>query len=220
VKHPFAAPLSLVVLALISCTSSTATVSEESQAPSNATAPAEKSTAGTAAVVDEPQGTAPQGGTASATPLKDFKDRLDKYTSIRKSADDHTPPLKRTEDPGKIEVAQDALAKRIHDLRASAKHGDIFSPEISAYFRRLLRPELKDKGTKDSIADDNPGNIPYLKVNAVYPENEPLSTVPPNVLITLPPLPEDIEFRFVGRHLILRDSRANLIIDYIPNALP
>ena len=55
---------------------------------------------------------------------------------------------------------------------------------------------------------------------AVYPENEPLSTVPPNVLMTLPPLPEDIEYRFVGRHVILRDARANLIVDYVANAIP
>jgi len=43
--------------------------------------------------------------------------------------------------------------------------------------------------------------------------------VPPNVLASLPPLPKDIEYRFVNKHLILRDARANLIIDYIPNAL-
>ena len=87
----------------------------------------------------------------------------------------------------------------------TAKHGEIFTPEISAYFKRLLRPEVKDPGTKESIKDDNPDSIPYLKVNAVYPDKEPLSTVPPNVLAALPPLPDDIEYRFVGKHVILRD---------------
>ena len=59
-----------------------------------------------------------------------------------------------------------------------------------------------------------------MKVNAVYPEKETLSTVPPNVLMSLPELPKDIEYRFVGKHMILRDARANLIIDYIANAIP
>ena len=59
-----------------------------------------------------------------------------------------------------------------------------------------------------------------FKVNGPYPDEEPLSTVPPNVLASLPELPEDIEYRFVGKHLILRDARANLIIDYIANAIP
>ena len=39
------------------------------------------------------------------------------------------------------------------------------------------------------------------------------------LLASLPPLPEEIEYRFVGKHLILRDAKANLIIDYIPNAI-
>jgi hypothetical protein len=32
-------------------------------------------------------------------------------------------------------------------------------------------------------------------------------------------LPEEIEYRFVGKHLILRDARANLVIDYIANVI-
>jgi len=40
------------------------------------------------------------------------------------------------------------------------------------------------------------------------------------VLASLPPLPKDLDYRFVDKHLILRDSRANTIIDYIPNAMP
>ena len=211
-KQLFRAPLMLVVLALASCSSSTATVDDTPPPTADATTSAEQSAA---AAVEKPQGAAP-----SATPLKDFSDRIEKYVSIEQSADDHTPPLERTEQSAEIKIAQDALAQRIRDLRANAKHGDIFTPEIAAYFRRLLRPELNDKGTKDAIADDNPGSVPYLKVNAPYPENEPLSTVPPNVLMTLPPLPKNIEYRFVGKHLILRDARANLIIDYIPNAIP
>jgi hypothetical protein len=58
-----------------------------------------------------------------------------------------------------------------------------------------------------------------FKVNSPYPDKQPLSSVPPNVLASLPQLPKDIEYRFVGKHLILRDVRANLIIDYMPNAI-
>jgi hypothetical protein len=210
----------LLVLALASCTSSTPTPVDEStstageQATATAgdrpTATADERSA--AATVDDPR--------ADAKLLQDFTERLDKYVSVRQKADDNTPPLKRTTEPGEIKAAQDALAQRIRTLNANAKHGDVFSPEISADLKRLLRPEVADKGTKEAIKDDAPESVPYLKVNAVYPENEPLSTVPPNVLMTLPTLPKDIEYRFVGRHMILRDARANLIIDYIPNAMP
>lgn len=150
--------------------------------------------------------------------LMDFKARVDKYVDLRKKQDDSAPPLKKTPEAAEIRKAQDALAERIGAARVGVKRGEIFTPEITVHFRKLLHPEVKDPGTKDLIKDDNPGTIRF-KVNGPYPEKEPLSTVPPNVLASLPQLPKDIEYRFVGKHLILRDARANLIIDYIPNAI-
>jgi hypothetical protein len=156
-----------------------------------------------------------------AAVVGDFKERVDKYAELRKKADDSAPPLKKTEDPAKIRAAQQALVERIGAARAGTKRGDIFTPEITAYFRRLLRPEVKEAGTKAALKDDDPapGTVPF-KINGPYPDKQPLATVPPNILATLPQLPKDIDYRFVGKYLILRDVRANMIIDYIPNALP
>lgn len=148
--------------------------------------------------------------------LADFKARVDKYVEMTKTADNGVTPMRETEDPAKIKEAQAELQKRVIAARPGAKHGDIFTPAITARFRSLLRPEVRDRATKEMIADDNPGNMPY-KVMAPYPDTEPLSTVPANVLAALPELPKDIEYRFVGKHLILRDARADVIIDYIPN---
>ena len=44
-------------------------------------------------------------------------------------------------------------------------------------------------------------------------------TVPPNILAALPKLPEDLEYRFVNRTMILLDTHANLIVDFVPNAI-
>jgi hypothetical protein len=150
--------------------------------------------------------------------VQDFRARVDKYVALRNKADDGVPPLEKTTEPAKIREAQVTLQKRLQAASPGWKHGDIFSPEISTRFRSLLRPEVRERGTKEAILDDNPGNVPY-KVMAAYPDSESLSTVPPNVLATLPELPKDIEYRFVGKHLILRDARANLIIDYLANAM-
>jgi hypothetical protein len=43
--------------------------------------------------------------------------------------------------------------------------------------------------------------------------------MPPNVLAALPKLPADLEYRFLGRHLVLVDTRASVIIDRIPYAI-
>ena len=51
--------------------------------------------------------------------------------------------------------------------------------------------------------------------NAPYPEGAPLSTVPPDLLAKLPKLPEPLEYRFVGGHLILHDSDASLVVDFL-----
>lgn len=154
-----------------------------------------------------------------AAVMAGFKTRVDAYVELRKKIDDGAPPQKKTEDPADIKVAQQAIAERIRAARADAKQGDFFTPEITAEFKRLLRPEVKEKGTKELMKEDKPTGVPF-KVNAPYPDKQPLLTSPPNVLANLPPLPKDIDYRFVGKHLILRDGRANLILDYILNAIP
>ena len=58
------------------------------------------------------------------------------------------------------------------------------------------------------------------KINADYPEKAPLATVPPLILRRLPTLPDGLEYRFMRRDLILRDSKANLIVDFVHEAVP
>ena len=42
----------------------------------------------------------------------------------------------------------------------------------------------------------------------------------PHLLAVLPPLPTELQYRFVNRDLVLWDVRANLIVDYMKGALP
>ena len=151
--------------------------------------------------------------------LGDFKARVEKYDQLRKKADDSAPPLKESNSPAKIKDAQQGLAERIGAARVGVKPGEIFTPEIASVFKRLLRPEATQHDTKEAMKEDKPVVVSF-KVNGPYPDKQPVVTVPPNVLAALPQVPKDIEYRFIEKHLILRDSRANLIIDYIPNAIP
>ena len=57
-------------------------------------------------------------------------------------------------------------------------------------------------------------------MNDVYPENIPLTTTPPTLLSKLPQLPQELAYRIVGRDLTLKDTKAGLIVDLIPNAIP
>lgn len=158
-----------------------------------------------------------------AAALADFNARVKAYVALRDKADNGAPALAKSSDPAKIKAAQDALAERIRTARAGTKRGNIFTPEIQRMFLVWLRPPLKGAdgaATKETIEHDNPGKL-ALTINGRYPDEAPLSTVPVNVLASLPQLPSslDLEYRFVSKHLILRDTRANLIIDFIANAI-
>ena len=58
------------------------------------------------------------------------------------------------------------------------------------------------------------------RVNQLYPTTYPLATFPPALLPLLPPLPEEVEYRIVRDNLVLRDIEANVILDFIPRAVP
>jgi hypothetical protein len=168
---------------------------------------------------------AQEHATAQDAPaLAEFYARVKKYAALRDELNKGAAKQRETEHPEKIAAAQQALAAKVRAGRAGAKPGDIFTPAIQDRIRRLLAPEMKGiegKNTRGSIWDEGPGPGAFtLEVNTAYPKEQPLGTVPPNVLKALPPLPEGLEYRFVYRNLVLRDQRANLIIDFMPAAIP
>ena len=147
----------------------------------------------------------------------DFDARMLIYSDLRADLQQGLPPLRLTDDPREILKAEHALAKRIRAARSGAHGGTIFTPEISSAFRHALVSETR-ASTCASILDDNPGAFSY-QVNDTYPKRRPLSTVPGGILMLLPRLPADVDYRFLGRHLILHDTRANVILDRIPQAI-
>jgi hypothetical protein len=149
--------------------------------------------------------------------VADFSARVGDYAELRSELEKGLPPLTVTDDPADIRRAVRALAKRIRVARAGAKQGDIFTPSISVEFKKVLILQM-DSNTWAAIMDDNPGEFSN-EINSTYKEGKPLSTVPPNILAVLPRLPDDIQYRFLGRHLILLDTRASVILDRIPFAI-
>ncbi len=149
--------------------------------------------------------------------ITDFNNRVGTYVELRTELEKGLPPRKATDNVAEIKTAERALADKIRAARPKAKQGDIFSPAVSTQFKKALRAET-NVNTWAGIMDDNPGKFP-VQPNETYPDDKPLSTVPPNILALLPPLPDDVQYRFLGRHLILYDTRARLIIDRIPNAI-
>ena len=147
----------------------------------------------------------------------EFSTRVSSYVDLRRELEVGLPALMLTDDSGDIIRAQRALATRIRAARSEARQGDLFTPAISGEFKKVLLLQMNVE-TWASIMADNPGEF-RVRINATYPYERPLSTVPPNILAALPSLPNDVEYRFVGQHLILLDTKARVILDRIPYAI-
>lgn len=155
------------------------------------------------------------------TVLKGFTDRVNAYVEVKKKLQRDLPkPKPGDQGTGKAEVHEDTLASRLQIARKDAGAGDVFG-DAAPFFKRIIERDTKTRGIHDAYAamQEVPAKSP-LMVNAVYPEKAALATVPPLILVNLPRLPDGLEYRFMGRDLILRDRDANLVVDFVPGAVP
>jgi hypothetical protein len=140
---------------------------------------------------------------------------------VRSKAEAGTPALKETGDPAKISARENALGDVVRKLRAAAKAGDIFGKDMTPLILEIVRADWNRRPAADRVAILAEMEKPFVPtVNMRYPVGQPLMTFPPTLLRQLQQLPEDMEYRFVGRDLILRDVKANIIVDVIRHAIP
>jgi len=169
------------------------------------------------------QARTPQGN-EEARDFKIFTDRVQAYVKMQKGLEASLATLKPTNDAAQIVEHQHALARKIADARRDARQGDIFTHEVTERFRKIIRRAFQGpegRLARRTIRQDDPSKvIVRLHVNDVFPEDIPLTTTPPTLLLKLPELPPELAYRFVGHDLTLIDIKARLIVDLIPNAIP
>jgi hypothetical protein len=155
--------------------------------------------------------------------FEEFAKRVDNYMKLRQSIVDSIGDLDPTKSQTEITTRATALANALIAARTQAKPGDIFTPEIATIIATVAKQENSRRPdsvqeTRGDQQDELPDFVPH--VNQVYPTTYPLATFPATLLPLLPPLPEQVEYRIVQNYLVLRDVEANLIIDFMPNAIP
>jgi hypothetical protein len=158
---------------------------------------------------------------ATADPLSDFTRRVAVYMALHDSLQAQGRSPEQTADAGANRASQQELGAHLRAARRDARQGDILTPAIAAVLRAAMNPELRGMAAADtraSIRDDAP-IVFALRVNAAYPDGAARATVPPNVLKSLPRLPQDLEYRIVGSHLVLLDVDAALVVDYMLNVM-
>jgi len=150
--------------------------------------------------------------------VADFSGRAQQYFELRRRLASGLPPLVLTDRPGDIITAELTLARQVRRARRTAKPGDIFTPAIAMAFRAVLAPALNGL-TLDVILDENPGSFSH-DIDSRYPTSKPKATMPTTILQLLPPLPDDLQYGFIGHQLIIHDTRTNTIVDRMKCAIP
>ena len=159
----------------------------------------------------------------NAKAIADFQEEVQEYLELHDKLERTLPDLSRDPTPEDLDQRQRALAALIQKARRNAKQGDIFKRNTRPVIRRLLYGVLTGEDglrLREAIDEENPTEAVKLQINGRYPDTFPFSTVPPQVLKALPPLPRELEYRFIDTTLILLDAHAHIIVDYMTGAVP
>ena len=160
----------------------------------------------------------PKNGDAAA--LAAFHSAIDNYLGLRKKISHEVPPLTVTPKAAEITAASDALARAVQRARPRARQGAFFTPEVASVIRRQLEQVLQstDREAIVALINEEASTVTRPSIYMRFPAAGVLATTPAVVLQTLPPLPRELEYRFIGTTLVLRDIDAALVLDYVPNA--
>jgi hypothetical protein len=115
----------------------------------------------------------------------------------------------------------DALAAAIRDARPRAKEGDIFTLAAGEVFRARIAAIVRRTGFDvAAFLERHSGEGEELEVHVLgtLPWRTHVAVMP--IIRQLPELPPELEYRFVGRHLVLMDVGANIVVDVLRDALP
>jgi len=165
------------------------------------------------------------GGTIppAAPDFGDFGARVQKYVAYRQPIRDALPHLRSTKNRTEILARKQQLAQKLREGRANAAQGDIFTAENSAQFRRAIAAVFNGanaRSVRKTVRQGEPVGDWKPTVNGEFPARMPSTTVPPTLLLRLPALPSQLAYRLVGHDFVLYDIEANMVIDFIPGALP
>lgn len=179
---------------------------------------------GQAAISPGRTGTSPASILTDRQVLSDFQARVQRYVELHRRLEAAGPALAVSQDWAQIEAAVDGHADRIRASRSTARQGDIFTPQIERWFRQTLAGCLDGVSAEEFLAALSEEEAQEFEltpqVNGRWPEEAPLMSMTVHMLGVLPPLPPELQYRFMQRHLILWDARANLVVDFIRDALP
>ena len=151
--------------------------------------------------------------------LRSFTHSVESYAALHREALESVP-RELCGGPEEMESTRSLLGSEIRRLRPNAREGEIFTREVGTLIRRRVASAVRDAGWIPPDPEVGASGRPIRRVaevNSAY--SSYFGTHPWSVFRALPPLPEDLEYRFVGRDLVLIDVTANLVVDVLREAI-
>lgn len=158
---------------------------------------------------------------ADAGAIAEFNAHVREYCLMREAIG--MPSERIFSDPRDMQIVRKTLRDAIRERRPLARQGDIFTAGPAAAIRHIVAATAAANGldlkqAKHALrADRLPGAWPP-EVNQKY-DWRLGAWMWPALLLELPPLPEDLQYRIVDDDLVLIDIRADLVLDILDDAL-
>jgi len=157
-----------------------------------------------------------------STVLCAFEGRLAQYAALHRRLEAPLP-LKPSVSAYALSVRREYLANAIKSARPSTWQGEFFTPDVAPLFRDLIDKAFTGRDAEAMLIDLYDDHVAppgfYPRVYDPYPEWA-THEMPVVLLQSLPPLPEDVEYRLLDHDLVLWDIHADLILDVLPDAMP
>jgi hypothetical protein len=169
-------------------------------------------------------GQAADGTQMDQTVPAEFVDFTNHYAALQRMAITLLGPPLMWPDAEPMLRQQRRFANAMREARPIARAGDVFTPAVSRYFRTRIRAIVWETGLDVATAFEAPDDdeVVIVPVPCVA-EPIPWNAGPvmwPSMLAGLPELPGELEYRFLGRDLLIIDVLANLVVDVLHDALP
>jgi len=148
--------------------------------------------------------------------LAAFQQHIAEYLEIHRMAAAGLGDSILCADPEELFRQSATLAAAIREARP-AHEGNVFTAAIAPAFRARIAAAVHAAPIAPPAADDEEERV--LEVHAtILAGRWTYSWLP--ILRTLPDLPAELEYQLVGRHLVIVDVGANLIVDILRDAVP
>ena len=153
---------------------------------------------------------------------KAFLDRIAEYVKFHHNVEKMVPPLDRDGRSRQDFSARAGAGRRAHQAAARCQAGRLLHQGVPALpaaddqGRLQQAAACRPQGAHRGAAERGQGGGEYdLSVDACRwrPSRR-------NLLKKLPELPPELEYRIVGRDLILRDVKGNVVVDVMRNVFP